>query len=90
MKLYLLDYYNQHNTLPEINKVLINSCMKIMCSDTEKKTGRPPKKEMPKKEIRELKAHLKEFYDKHYKPLCVPDESFRLCSYEYNFRLLNN
>ena len=42
-----------------------------MCSDTEKKTGRPPKKE-----IRELvKTHWKEFYDKHYKPLCVPDES---------------
>ena len=42
MKLYLLDYYNKNNKLPEINKKFINSCMKIQCY--EKQKGRPPSK----------------------------------------------
>jgi hypothetical protein len=62
MKLYLLDFYNNHNSLPKINKEFINCCMKILCN--EKATGRPPKKE-----IKELKEKLKLFYDNHYKPL---------------------
>ena len=48
MKLYLLNYYETHNALPVIDKVFVNSCMKIMCN--EKPQGRPPKKE-----IKELK-----------------------------------
>jgi transposase len=60
MKLYLLDFYNKNNTLPNIDKVFINSCMKILCNETA--TGRPPKKE-----IVELKNKLKLFQKEHYK-----------------------
>ena len=67
MKLYLLDYYDKQNTLPNINKEFINSCMKIVCK--EKATGRPPKKE-----IKELKEKLTTFYNTHYKPLCQNEE----------------
>ena len=67
MKLYLLDFYNNHNSLPKIDKDFINCCMKILCN--EKATGRPPKKE-----IKELKDKLKLFYNTHYKPLCQNEE----------------
>ena len=67
MKLYLLDYYDKNNSLPIVDKEFINSCMKILCN--EKKTGRPPKKE-----IKELKDTLKSFYNEHYKSLCEDEE----------------
>lgn len=62
MKLYLLDYFEKNNTLPEIDKVFVNSCMKILCN--ENVSGRPPKKE-----IKELKEKLTNFYNSDYKPL---------------------
>jgi len=62
MKLYLLDYYETHNTLPIIDNVFVNSCMKIMCN--EKPQGRPPKKE-----IKELKDRLTAFYKTDFEPL---------------------
>jgi len=62
MKLYLLDYYEKHNNLPKIDKVFINSCMKILCS--ENSSGRPPKTA-----IKELKDTLTNFYISDYKPL---------------------
>jgi hypothetical protein len=62
MKLFLLDHYNKHNTLPVINKELINSCMKILCN--EKSAGRPPKKE-----IKELKDKLTSFYKTDFQPI---------------------
>jgi hypothetical protein len=62
MKLYLLDYYETHKVLPIIDKVFINSCMKILCN--EKPQGRPPKKE-----IKELKDTLTTFYSKEFQPL---------------------
>ena len=67
MKLYLLDYYDKNDTLPKIDKVFINSCMKIICK--EKSTGRPPKKE-----IKDLKDKLTKFYNEHYKSLCQNEE----------------
>lgn len=67
MKLYLIDYYEKHNSIPVIDKEFINSCMKILCN--EKAGGRPPKKE-----IKELKDKLKSFYNEHYKPLCQTEE----------------
>jgi len=67
MKLYLLDFYNNHSSLPKIDKEFINCCMKILCN--EKASGRPPKKE-----IKELKDKLKLFYNEHYKPLCQDEE----------------
>jgi hypothetical protein len=60
MKLYLLDYYNKTNSLPVIDKELINSTMKILCN--EKAVGRPSKKETI-----ELKNKLKLFHQLHYK-----------------------
>ena len=60
MKLYLLDYYNTNNKLPKIDKEFINSCMKIQCN--ENSNGRPPKKD-----IKDLKEKLSEFYNTHYK-----------------------
>jgi hypothetical protein len=59
MKLYLLDFYSKNNSLPNIDKVFINSCMKILCNEIA--TGRPPKKE-----IVELKNKLKLFQKEHY------------------------
>jgi len=62
MKLYLLDYFEKNNKLPEIDKVFVNSCMKILCNESV--NGRPPKQE-----IKELKDKLIEFYSSDYKPL---------------------
>ena len=62
MKLFLLDHYDKHNSLPIINDEFINSCMKILCN--EKTTGRPPKKE-----IKELKDGLTAFYKTDFQPL---------------------
>jgi len=62
MKLYLLDYFEKNNKLPEIDKVFVNSCMKILCNESA--SGRPPKKE-----IKELKDKLTTFYKSDYKPL---------------------
>ena len=62
MKLFLLDHYDKHNTLPIINDEFINSCMKILCN--EKATGRPPKQE-----IKELKDKLTAFYNTDFQPL---------------------
>jgi len=62
MKLYLLDYFEKNNKLPEIDKVFVNSCMKILCNESV--SGRPPKKE-----IKELKDKLTAFYNSDYKPL---------------------
>ena len=61
MKLYLLDYFEKNNKLPEIDKVFVNSCMKILCNESA--SGRPPKKE-----IKELKDKLITFYNSDYKP----------------------
>jgi len=62
MKLYLLDYFEKNNKLPEIDKVFVNSCMKILCNESA--SGRPPKKE-----IKQLKDKLTTFYNSDYKPL---------------------
>ena len=62
MKLYLLDYFEKNNKLPEIDKVFVNSCMKILCNESA--SGRPPKKE-----IKELKDKLTVFYNSDYRPL---------------------
>jgi hypothetical protein len=62
MKLFLLDHYDKHNTLPYINDEFINSCMKILCN--EKASGRPPKKE-----IKELKDRLTAFYKTEFQLL---------------------
>ena len=61
MKLYLLDYFEKKNVLPVIDRLFVNSCMKIMCKETI--NGRPPKKE-----VRELKDKLSAFYNTDFKP----------------------
>ena len=33
IKLYLLDYYEKNNKLPNIDKVFVNSCMKILYNE---------------------------------------------------------
>jgi hypothetical protein len=67
IKLYLLDYYDKNKSLPVVDKVFINSCMKILCNESS--SGRPPKKE-----IKELKDKLTQFYEKEYKPLTQNDQ----------------
>ncbi len=62
MKSYLLNYFETHKILPVIDKVFINSCMKIMCE--EKSQGRPPKKE-----IKELKENLMSYYKTDFEPI---------------------
>ena len=34
MKLYLLHYFEKNNSLPIIDRLLVNSCMNIMCKGT--------------------------------------------------------
>jgi len=34
IKLYLLDYFEKNNKLPKIDKVFVNSCMKILCNES--------------------------------------------------------
>ncbi len=67
MKLYLLDYFEKNNKLPNINKEFVNACLKTMCSDAT--TGKPPSEKTIK-----LKEELKNFYNKNYKPL-IKDEN---------------
>ena len=62
IKLYLLDYFEKNNKLLEIDKIFVNSCMKILCNESA--SGRPPKKE-----VKELKDKLTTFYNSDYKPL---------------------
>jgi len=62
MKLFLLDHYEKHSSLPTINGEFINSCMKILCN--EKPQGRPPKPE-----IKALKEKLHDFYQTDFQPL---------------------
>jgi hypothetical protein len=62
IKLYSLDYYDKNKKIPTIDKVFINSCMKIICK--EKATGRPAKTE-----VKDLKDILTKFYEQHYKPI---------------------
>jgi len=66
MKLFLLDHYDKHSSLPDINGELINSCMKILCN--EKAQGRPPKPE-----IKALKDNLTSFYKTDFQPLIQND-----------------
>ena len=66
MKLYLLHYYKTTNALPTIDKMFINSCMKIVC--LEKASGRPPNKA-----TKDLKDTLTAFYKTQYEPLIQND-----------------
>jgi hypothetical protein len=44
--LYLLHHYDEnHQTLPIIDKKLVNTVMKVMCGVNEEKRGRPPNKD---------------------------------------------
>jgi len=66
IKLYYLDKYHNNSELPNIDKELINSVMKILCQ--ENKSGRKPKDDIVK-----LKSKLTDFYDKQYKKLLSDD-----------------
>jgi len=66
MKLFILNHYEKHHSLPIINDEFINSCMKILCN--ENASGRPPKKE-----IKELKDTLTAFYKSDFQPLIQND-----------------
>lgn len=64
MKLYILDCYEKHNSIPVIDKAFVNSCLKTMCfTEKIKSSGRPPSKK-----IQELRNKLQTFYDTEYKP----------------------
>jgi len=67
MKLYLLDYYNNHNIIPEIDHSFVVNCLKIVC--VKSGSGRPPSNE-----TKELKDKLQSFYEEHYEPLRQDDK----------------
>jgi hypothetical protein len=67
MKLYLLDYYNKHNTISEIDHSFVVNCLKIVC--VKGGSGRPPSDE-----TKVLKETLNSFYEEHYKPLRQDDK----------------
>jgi hypothetical protein len=62
IKLYLLNSFEKNNSLPNIDKIFVNSCMKILCNESV--SGRPPKQE-----IKDLKDKLTLFYNSDFKPL---------------------
>ena len=59
LKLFILDHYETHRTLPEINKCLIENIMKTV--SVPKHLGRKLKEE-----TFELKTKLSKFYHEHY------------------------
>ena len=70
LKLYLLHHYDTNEqSLPIIDKKLINAVMKVMCGEKETKQGRPPNQDTV-----ELKEKITMFYNEHYKPLVQDDK----------------
>ena len=65
MKLYLLDYFNIHDTSPIVDNKFVNACMKIICTKTDTRGAKPSQQTV------ELKNNLTKFYELHYKPLMV-------------------
>ena len=62
LKLYLMHHYETHNqSLPVIDKKLINTTMKVICGVKDEKRGRPPNKD-----TLELKDKLTMYYKEHY------------------------
>ena len=67
MKLYLLDYYDKNNSLPLIDKLFVNSILKIVCNEAS--NGRPPLDKVKKQ-----KTELKKVFDEHYKNFMIDIE----------------
>lgn len=64
IKLYLLDYYSKNNKLLIIDKVFVNSCLKMVCCENVAGNDRPPSEK-----IKKQRDELKKFYNKNYKKL---------------------
>lgn len=60
MKLYILYCYDNNDTLPTLDRLFINSCLKIQCNATNQ--GRPPNNDTVI-----MKNKLLKFYKEHYK-----------------------
>ena len=70
LKLYLMHHYETHNqSLPIIDKKLINTTMKVICGVKDEKRGRPPNKDTV-----ELKDKLTMYYKEHYQPYTQADK----------------
>ena len=69
MKLYLLDYYEKHKTLPVIDTKFINTIMKVVCGEKTEKRGKPAS-EITKQEKEKFIA----FFEEHYLPLTQNEE----------------
>ena len=69
MKLYLLDYYETHQTLPVIDTKFINTIMKVVCGEKTEKRGKPAS-EITKQEKEKFIA----FFEEHYLPLTQNEE----------------
>lgn len=76
--MYCIHYYDNNKTLPEINKDLINTIMKLLCKDTDSR-GRKPRQE-----IKDLKKKLGKFYDSQYsKTIHDKNEKIKLYAFKY-------
>lgn len=69
MKLYLLDYYETHQTLPVIDTKFINTIMKVVCGEKSEKRGKPSS-EITKQEKEKFIA----FYEEQYLPLTQEED----------------
>jgi hypothetical protein len=70
MKLYLIHYYDNHQDLPIIDKVFVNTCMKVVCIQSTQ--GRPPSQK-----VKILKEELSNIFEKYYKPFMNDELDYR-------------
>lgn len=70
MKLYLVQYFDTHQRLPVIDRVFVNTCMKVVCKQSTQ--GR-----LPSEKVKKLREELSEVFEKYYKPLMNEELDYR-------------
>ena len=75
LKAYLLYNYEQQRPLPVIDETLIRNIMTVLCEKTDK--DKQSRASRLKKETKDLKARLGEFYDAHFRSIVPADTVFQ-------------
>ena len=75
LKAYLLYNYDQQHALPVINEKLIKNIMTVLCEKTDK--DKRSRASGLKKETKDLKDRLGEFYEAHFRSIVPADTVFQ-------------